>query len=100
MEDGGEPLKPPTTSLPAFWLADTQVSTPAPAAAGTSMTVAPARERRSSRPACSLVSVPLGGEHFRRRPIELVEAAGLRVEEHDRFALGIVERLAARKPTG
>ncbi len=42
-----------------------------------------------------LVSVPLGGEHFRRRPIELVRAAGLRVERHDRFAAGIVERLTA-----
>jgi hypothetical protein len=47
-----------------------------------------------------LVSVPLGGEHFRRRPLELVRAAGLRVERHDRFAAGIVERFAARAPTG
>jgi ubiquinone/menaquinone biosynthesis C-methylase UbiE len=45
-----------------------------------------------------LVSVPTGGEHFRRRPIRHVEAAGLTVEAHDRFGLGIVERLAARKP--
>lgn len=45
-----------------------------------------------------LVSVPLGGEHLRRRPIELVRAAGLRVERHDRFAAGIVERLTARVP--
>lgn len=45
-----------------------------------------------------LVSVPLGGEHFRRRPIELVRSAGLRIECHDRFAAGIVERLTARMP--
>ncbi|WP_219418099.1 class I SAM-dependent methyltransferase [Pseudonocardia nigra] len=45
-----------------------------------------------------LVSVPLGGEHFRRRPIELVRAAGLRIEGHDRFAAGIVERISARVP--
>ena len=45
-----------------------------------------------------LVSVPVGGEHFRRRPIRQVEARGLAVERHDRFKLGIVERLAARKP--
>ncbi|MET9817329.1 MULTISPECIES: class I SAM-dependent methyltransferase [unclassified Streptomyces] len=44
------------------------------------------------------VSVPLGGEHFRRRPLRHVEAAGLHIEQHDRFKLGIVERLAARKP--
>jgi ubiquinone/menaquinone biosynthesis C-methylase UbiE len=45
-----------------------------------------------------LVSVPLGGEHFRRRPIELVRSAGLRIEHHDRFAAGVVERLSARVP--
>ncbi|HXT45506.1 MAG TPA: class I SAM-dependent methyltransferase [Pseudonocardiaceae bacterium] len=45
-----------------------------------------------------LVSVPLGGEHLRRRPIELVRSAGLRIERHDRFAAGIVERLTARMP--
>jgi ubiquinone/menaquinone biosynthesis C-methylase UbiE len=45
-----------------------------------------------------LVTVPLGGEHFRRRPLEQVHAAGFRIERHDRFAAGIVERLAARKP--
>lgn len=44
-----------------------------------------------------LVSVPLGGEHFRRRPLDLVSEAGLHIEDHDRFGLGIVERLAARK---
>ncbi|MEH1128207.1 class I SAM-dependent methyltransferase [Micromonospora sp. CPCC 206061] len=45
-----------------------------------------------------VVSVPVGGEHFRRRPIRHVQEAGLVVEAHDRFKLGIVERLAARKP--
>lgn len=44
------------------------------------------------------VTIPLGGEHFRRRPLEHVRAAGFRIERHDRFAAGIVERLAARKP--
>ncbi|BCB86260.1 class I SAM-dependent methyltransferase [Phytohabitans suffuscus] len=44
------------------------------------------------------VSVPLAGEHWRRRPIQHVEAMGYTVERHDRFRLGIVERLAARKP--
>jgi ubiquinone/menaquinone biosynthesis C-methylase UbiE len=46
-----------------------------------------------------LVTIPVGEEHFRRRPILHVQAAGLPLEHHDRFKLGMVERLAARKPT-
>ncbi|HEX5542676.1 MAG TPA: methyltransferase domain-containing protein [Micromonospora sp.] len=46
-----------------------------------------------------LVSVPVGGEHFRRRPIRQVRSWGWPIEAHERFALGIVERLAARKPS-
>jgi ubiquinone/menaquinone biosynthesis C-methylase UbiE len=45
------------------------------------------------------VTIPLGGEHFRRRPLHHVQAAGLHLERHDRFKLGIVERLTARKPS-
>lgn len=45
-----------------------------------------------------LVTIPLGGEHFRRRPLEQVRAQGFQVERQERFKLGIVERLAARKP--
>jgi ubiquinone/menaquinone biosynthesis C-methylase UbiE len=45
-----------------------------------------------------LVTVPTGGEHFLRRPLRHVQAAGLDIECHDRFKLGIVERLTARKP--
>jgi ubiquinone/menaquinone biosynthesis C-methylase UbiE len=52
---------------------------------------------RAVQRAAERVTVPWGGEHFRRRPLELVTSAGLRVEGHDRFALGVVERLAARK---
>ncbi|HEX9362361.1 MAG TPA: hypothetical protein VGA47_01080 [Candidatus Dormibacteraeota bacterium] len=44
------------------------------------------------------VSVPLSAEYWCRRPIRHVEAMGLTVERHDRFKLGIVERLAARRP--
>jgi ubiquinone/menaquinone biosynthesis C-methylase UbiE len=46
-----------------------------------------------------LASVPAGGEHFRRRPIRHVQALWLTVEGPGRFTLGIVERLAARKPS-
>jgi len=45
-----------------------------------------------------LVTIPLGGEYFTRRPIDHVRAAGLAIERHERFKLGIVERLRARKP--
>lgn len=44
-----------------------------------------------------LASVPLAGEHFRRRPLKLVEALGLPIERRERFKLGLVERLVARK---
>lgn len=45
-----------------------------------------------------LVTIPLGEEHFRRRPISHVRTQGFTVERHDRFKAGIVERLTARKP--
>jgi ubiquinone/menaquinone biosynthesis C-methylase UbiE len=45
-----------------------------------------------------LASVPLAGEHFRRRPVKLVEALGLPVDRRERFKLGMGERLVARKP--
>lgn len=46
-----------------------------------------------------LVTVPTAGENFRRRPIHHVREAGFVIEQHERFKLGIVERLVARKPT-
>ena len=45
-----------------------------------------------------LVTVPLQGEHFLRRPLRHVQAAGLEVERRERFRLGLTEWLAARKP--
>jgi ubiquinone/menaquinone biosynthesis C-methylase UbiE len=45
-----------------------------------------------------LATVPLGGEHLRRRPLEQVRALGFEVQRRERFKAGIVERLAARKP--
>jgi ubiquinone/menaquinone biosynthesis C-methylase UbiE len=44
------------------------------------------------------VTVPLAGEHFLRRPLLLVQAGGLDVERRERFKLGLIERLVARKP--
>jgi len=45
-----------------------------------------------------IFTVPLGGEHFLRRPLNQVRASGLDVEQVQRFKLGLVERLVARKP--
>lgn len=45
-----------------------------------------------------VATVPLAGEHFRRRPARIVAARGLDIERADRFKAGIVERLVARKP--
>ena len=44
------------------------------------------------------ISVPLAGEHFRRRPLVHVRQLGLLIEETERFKLGVVERVRARKP--
>jgi ubiquinone/menaquinone biosynthesis C-methylase UbiE len=46
-----------------------------------------------------LVTVPLAGEHFLRRPVRQVQARGLEIEQRERFKLGLVERLVARTAT-
>jgi ubiquinone/menaquinone biosynthesis C-methylase UbiE len=44
------------------------------------------------------ITIPLAGEHFRRRPLTHVRDLGFRIEQVERFRFGIVERLVARKP--
>jgi ubiquinone/menaquinone biosynthesis C-methylase UbiE len=44
------------------------------------------------------VTVPMAGEHFLRRPLHLVQARGLEIEQQERFKAGLIERLVARKP--
>jgi ubiquinone/menaquinone biosynthesis C-methylase UbiE len=44
------------------------------------------------------VSVPLSGEHFRRRPALWLAELGLRIERQERFRLGLIERIAATTP--
>lgn len=44
-----------------------------------------------------VITVPLGGEHFLRRPLIEVQAAGLAIERAQRFKFGLVERVVARK---
>ena len=43
------------------------------------------------------VSIPLAGEHFRRRPLVHVREVGFLIEETQRFKFGVVERVCARK---
>jgi ubiquinone/menaquinone biosynthesis C-methylase UbiE len=43
-------------------------------------------------------SIPLAGEHFRRRPLTHVRDLGFMVEQTERLKLGVVERVSARKP--
>ncbi|HET9140022.1 class I SAM-dependent methyltransferase [Actinophytocola sp.] len=45
-----------------------------------------------------LVTAPLAGEHFLRRPLHHIHTRGLEIEQRQRFKLGLVERLVARKP--
>jgi ubiquinone/menaquinone biosynthesis C-methylase UbiE len=45
-----------------------------------------------------LVTIPLSEEHMLRRPLLQVQAEGIQIERAERSKLGIVERLAARKP--
>jgi ubiquinone/menaquinone biosynthesis C-methylase UbiE len=56
------------------------------------------RVARGVQRALEIVTVPLGGEHFLRRPLNHVRAAGFDIEQVQRFKLGLVERLVARKP--
>lgn len=46
-----------------------------------------------------LVTVPVGGEHFLRRPLQQVREREFEIERAERFKLGLVERLVARKPS-
>lgn len=43
------------------------------------------------------ITVPMAGEHFLRRPLDKIDGLGLAVEHRERFKLGLVERLVARK---
>ena len=44
------------------------------------------------------ITIPLAGEHFRRRPVVYLAELGFLIEESQRFTLGVVERVCARKP--
>jgi ubiquinone/menaquinone biosynthesis C-methylase UbiE len=44
------------------------------------------------------VTIRTAGEHMTRRPLPVVQALGLIIEESERLKAGTVERVAARKP--
>jgi ubiquinone/menaquinone biosynthesis C-methylase UbiE len=56
------------------------------------------RIARGVQRALEVVTVPRGGEHFLRRPLNDVRDQGFEIEQVERFKLGLVERLIARKP--
>jgi ubiquinone/menaquinone biosynthesis C-methylase UbiE len=49
--------------------------------------------------AAELVSVPVQGEHFTRRPVTTLRAMGVTIDETERSTLGAIERVHARKAT-
>jgi ubiquinone/menaquinone biosynthesis C-methylase UbiE len=53
---------------------------------------------RAVQKALEVVTVRVEGEHLLRRPLEYLRGEGFRIEERERYKLGIVERLAAWKP--
>jgi ubiquinone/menaquinone biosynthesis C-methylase UbiE len=53
---------------------------------------------RAIQRAAEVVTVPLQGEHYLRRPLRHVRAEGFEIVRRERFKLGLIERLAARKP--
>jgi hypothetical protein len=44
------------------------------------------------------LTIPAAGEHFTRRQLPLVEAAGFELVEVERLKAGSIERIYARKP--
>lgn len=55
------------------------------------------RLARAVQRTLEIFTVPLGGEHFLRRPLNQVRAGGFDIEQVQRFKLGLVERLVALK---
>ncbi len=53
---------------------------------------------RAAQRAMEKVTIPSAGERWVHRPLDEVKATGLDVESSQRFNLGMVERLIARKP--
>jgi len=55
---------------------------------------------RTIQRALEPITVWLGGDHLLREPLDLLTIEGFEIAEVERSKLGIVERVAARKPVG
>jgi ubiquinone/menaquinone biosynthesis C-methylase UbiE len=53
---------------------------------------------RALQHAVDLVSVPLQGEHYTRRPAATLRGLGVTAEEGERLTMGAIERIQVRKP--
>jgi ubiquinone/menaquinone biosynthesis C-methylase UbiE len=55
------------------------------------------RVARGVQRALEVVTIPIGGEHFLRRPLTKVRQRAYTVEQAERFKIGLVERVVARR---
>ena len=55
------------------------------------------RMARGVQRALEVVTIPVGGEHFLRRPLVKVRERAYTVEQAERFKIGLVERIVARR---
>ena len=55
------------------------------------------RVARNIQRALEVITVPMASEHFLRRPVNKVKQRAFTVERAERFKLGLVERIVARK---
>jgi ubiquinone/menaquinone biosynthesis C-methylase UbiE len=55
------------------------------------------RIARGIQRALEVITVPMASEHFLRRPLNNVKQLPFRIERAERFKLGLVERIVARK---
>ncbi len=53
---------------------------------------------RATQRLLETITIRIGGEHLRRRPLLQAQTEGFTIERQERYKLGIVERLVARKP--
>ncbi|MGH3675883.1 MAG: class I SAM-dependent methyltransferase [Mycobacterium sp.] len=57
------------------------------------------RVARGVQRALEVVTVPMASEHFLRRPLSKLERRPFTIERAERFKLGLIERVVARKQT-
>jgi ubiquinone/menaquinone biosynthesis C-methylase UbiE len=55
------------------------------------------RIARGIQRAIEVITVPMASEHFLRRPLTNVKQRAFEIERAERFKLGLIERIVARK---